>query len=71
MRLEDLTRGATVRGILPDRVITVIDTQWHGSDVITLTYNSLSARQNVICIDYVFALPRRLPTALAEPIAKT
>ncbi len=33
--------------------------------------NSLSARQNVICIDYVFALPRRLPTALAEPIAKT
>ncbi|MGK7949207.1 MAG: hypothetical protein AB4368_10495 [Xenococcaceae cyanobacterium] len=38
MRLEDLTKGATVRGILPDRVITVIDTQWHGEDVVTLTY---------------------------------
>ena len=38
MRLEDLTKGATVKGILPDRVITVIDTQWHGSDVVTLTY---------------------------------
>ena len=38
MRLEDLTKGATVKGILPDRLITVIDTQWHGSDVITLTY---------------------------------
>ena len=38
MRLEDLTKGATVTGVLPDRVITVIDTQWHGSDVVTLTY---------------------------------
>lgn len=38
MRLEDLTKGATVTGVLPERVITVIDTQWHGSDVVTLTY---------------------------------
>ena len=38
MRLEYLTKGATVKGILPDRVITVIDTLWHGSDVVTLTY---------------------------------
>ena len=35
MRLEDLTKGATVKGILPDQVITVIDTQWHGLDVVT------------------------------------
>lgn len=38
MRLEDLTKGATVKGVLPDRLITVIDTQWHGADVVTLTY---------------------------------
>jgi SNF2 family DNA or RNA helicase len=38
MRLEDLTKGATVTGVLPNQVITVIDTQWHGSDVVTLTY---------------------------------
>ena len=38
MRLEDLTKGATIAGVLPNQVITVIDTQWHGSDVVTLTY---------------------------------
>ena len=38
MRLEDLTKGAIVKGVLPDLLITVIDTQWHGSDVVTLTY---------------------------------
>jgi hypothetical protein len=26
--LEDLTRGATVKGILPDRLVTVVDVQW-------------------------------------------
>ena len=38
MRLEDLTKGATVTGVLPNQQITVIDVQWHGSDVVTLTY---------------------------------
>ncbi|MGK7935627.1 MAG: helicase-related protein, partial [Xenococcaceae cyanobacterium] len=38
MRLEDLTKGAIVKGVLPDLLITVIDTQWHGEDVVTLTY---------------------------------
>ncbi len=38
MRLEELTKGATVKGVLPNQLITVIDTQWHGSDVVTLTY---------------------------------
>ena len=37
-RLEQLTRGATVRGILPDILITVVDVQWHGDVAITLTY---------------------------------
>ncbi|NBD33763.1 MAG: DUF3883 domain-containing protein [Cyanobacteria bacterium] len=37
-QLEDLTRGATVRGVLPNQNVTVIDTQWHGSDVVELTY---------------------------------
>ena len=36
--LEDLTRGATVRGILPNQNVTVIDAKWHGSDVVELTY---------------------------------
>src|SRR5437899_11727593 len=37
-QLEQLTRGATVRGILPDALITVVDVQWHGDVAITLTY---------------------------------
>ncbi len=37
-RLEDLTRGAQVKGILPDCLVTVVDVQWHGSAVIELTY---------------------------------
>ena len=30
-RLEDLTKGALVRGILGDRVVKVVDIAWHGS----------------------------------------
>lgn len=37
-KLEDLTRGAIVKGILPNQSVTVIDAQWHGSDVVELTF---------------------------------
>jgi superfamily II DNA or RNA helicase len=37
-RLEDLTRGAAVKGILPDGLVTVVDVEWHGDVAITLTY---------------------------------
>ena len=32
MKLEDLTPGASVRGILPDATVTVVNVQWHGSE---------------------------------------
>jgi len=38
MRLEDLTKGATVKGILPNQVVTVVDAKWFGADVVELTY---------------------------------
>src|SRR6266566_3557532 len=41
-RLEQLTRGATVKGILPDALITVVDVQWHGDVAITLTYRDVA-----------------------------
>ncbi|KAB2964425.1 MAG: DUF3883 domain-containing protein [Thermoanaerobaculia bacterium] len=44
MRLEDLTPGATVRGILPDAAVSVVNTQWHGSDTLTLVYRDPSGR---------------------------
>ncbi len=37
-RLEDLTRGASVKGILPDSLVTVIDVKWIGTVAIELTY---------------------------------
>jgi hypothetical protein len=37
-RLEELTRGVIVKGILPNQSITVIDAKWYEGDVIELTY---------------------------------
>ena len=37
-RLEDLTKGALVRGVLGDRVVKVVDIAWHGASAVTLTY---------------------------------
>jgi len=40
-RLEDLVKGALVRGVLPDRAVKVVDVAWHGTGagaVVTLTY---------------------------------
>ena len=37
-RLEELKRGATVKGILPEGFITVVDVSWIGSVAIELTY---------------------------------
>src|SRR5712692_5366577 len=43
-RFEDLTRGAVVKGILPDSLVTVIDVKWYGSAVVELTYKDASGR---------------------------
>ncbi|WP_447973915.1 hypothetical protein [Nitrospira sp. Kam-Ns4a] len=43
-RLEDLTRGATVQGILPDRLVTIVDVKWHGSTVVEVIYRDASGR---------------------------
>ncbi|MEB3219824.1 MAG: helicase-related protein [Nostocales cyanobacterium 94392] len=38
VKLEQLTKGTQVKGILPNSMVTVVDAQWHGSDVVELTY---------------------------------
>ena len=43
-RLEDLTKGAAVRGVLPDGVVSVVDVKWHGSSVVELTYKDAAGR---------------------------
>ena len=39
-KLEDLTPDTAVRGIRPDSLVTVVNVQWHGPDVVTLTYRT-------------------------------
>jgi len=43
-RLEELTRGAVVKGVLPDGFITVVDVTWIGSAVVELTYKDSHGR---------------------------
>jgi SNF2 family DNA or RNA helicase len=39
-RLEDITRYASIRGILPNGLVTVVNVQWHGSAALELTYKT-------------------------------
>src|SRR6516162_5091452 len=40
--LEELTQGASVKGVLPGCLVTVINVRWHGSTAIELTYKDPS-----------------------------
>jgi hypothetical protein len=37
-RLEEIVRGATVKGVLPDGFVTVVDVSWIGTVAVELTY---------------------------------
>jgi len=43
-RLEDLTRGAHVTGVLPEGPVTVVDSQWYGTGVVELTYRDAASK---------------------------
>jgi len=43
-KLEDLNQGTSVRGILPDGVVTVVSVQWFGSEALELTYKGPTGR---------------------------
>ena len=43
-QLEELTPNASVRGILPNGLVTVINVQWHGSAAVELTYKTPEGR---------------------------
>src|ERR1700682_125951 len=43
-RLDDLKTNASVRGILPNGLVTVVSVQWHGSAAIELTYKTPEGR---------------------------
>lgn len=43
-RLEELQVNASVRGILPDSLVTVVGVQWFGSEALEMTYKDPSGR---------------------------
>jgi hypothetical protein len=40
MKLEELQPNATIRGILPDGLVTIVSVSWHGADALTLIYRT-------------------------------
>ena len=42
--LESLTPGASVRGLIPDALVTVVAARWFGDGTLELTYNSADGR---------------------------
>ena len=43
-RLEDLTPGARVTGVVAGQAVTVVQVQWHGTAALTLTYRDDAGR---------------------------
>jgi SNF2 family DNA or RNA helicase len=43
-RLEELTRGAAVKGVLADGLVTVVDVKWIGSVAVELTYKDAAGQ---------------------------
>lgn len=44
LKLEQLTPNASIRGIVPDALVSVVFVQWFGSDAIELTYKEPNGR---------------------------
>ena len=44
MRLEDLTRGFRVEGIIPGESVVVLDASWHGADSVAVVYRTRHGR---------------------------
>lgn len=45
-KLEDIKRNALVKGLNPSGVVSILNVQWHGSDVVEVTYRDLSGKDH-------------------------
>ncbi len=50
IKLEDLQPNASVRGILPDCLVTVVTVEWHGTDTLDLIYRDPTGRLGSILV---------------------
>jgi superfamily II DNA or RNA helicase len=46
MKLENITKGAYLSGVMPNQTVEVIDAVWHGSDVIEITFKDALGNPN-------------------------
>jgi hypothetical protein len=52
-KLEDLRPNAAVRGILPESLVTVVNVEWYGSDVVELTCKTHTGKvENLLLYRY-------------------
>jgi SNF2 family DNA or RNA helicase len=43
-RLDELTRGSTIKGILPDSLVTIVAVKWIGTVAVEVTYKDTTGR---------------------------
>jgi hypothetical protein len=47
-QLENLTKGTSVKGVLPDALVTVVDVKWIGTVAVELTYKCPARRNSCL-----------------------
>lgn len=45
-KLEDIKKEATVKGILTEQLVTVVETKWHGSDALEVVFRDSSGKHD-------------------------
>ena len=43
-RLQGLAKGAAIRGIIPEGLVTIVDVRWYGTAAVELTYKDAPGR---------------------------
>jgi len=45
-KLEDVKKESTVKGILTEQLVTIVDTKWHGSDALEVVYRDAGGKHD-------------------------
>jgi hypothetical protein len=60
-KLENITKGTYLNGVIPNQMVEVIDAVWHGTDVIEITFKDSLGNPNTISVK---------PSASNQPLNK-
>lgn len=45
-KLEDIKKDATVKGILTEQLVSIVETKWHGSDALEVVFRDSSGKHD-------------------------